>query len=251
MRWYLEAGVDETTGEAPLDRKAAATPAAARPAPPAEPAAPAAAATAEAARAVDDAVAAARAAMTLDDLRRAVEAFDGCLLRRTANRTVFGRGSPSARVVLIGEAPGAEEDRRGLPFVGPSGRLLDRILASIDLDESRVWISNTVFWQPLGNRTPSSAETAACQPFVQRMIEIIQPAVLVALGGPAATKLLGRAEPIGKLRGRWFDLPIAGRAEPAALTATFHPAYLLRSPGQKRLAWSDFLAVRRRLDALR
>lgn len=247
MRWYLEAGVDETIGETPIDRSVPAATTAERP--PAA-AAPAAAAPAAAAVAVSDAVASARAAATLDDLRRALEAFDGCPLRQMASRTVFGRGSPSAPVVFIGEAPGAEEDRRGLPFVGPSGRLLDRILASIGLDESRVWISNTVFWQPPGNRPPSSAETAACQPFLQRMIEIIQPAVLVALGGPAATALRGRAEPIGRLRGHWFDYPIAGRARPAALTATFHPAYLLRSPAQKRLAWRDFLALRRRLDQL-
>lgn len=255
MRWYLDAGVDETVGEMPVDRTVPAAPAAPAPSPP-PPAAPASApasapaphvpepATAVAA----DAAARAAAATNLDELRAALAAFDGCPLKQTATNLVFGRGSAAARVVLVGEAPGAEEDRQGLPFVGPSGKLLDRMLASIGLDEDAVFITNTVFWRPPGNREPTTNESAACLPFLRRAIEIIAPRLLVALGGPAANTLLERAEAVGKLRGRWFDYRSPGLDSTVPATATYHPAYLLRSPGQKRLAWRDMLGIRQRLD---
>lgn len=277
MQWYLDAGVDETIGEVPIDRLAA-PPAmgAGRPATVAEPSMPPPAAPARAAvpergagqgvipasqlpripplhallpeeKLVQQAVSLASNVGSLADLRDAVASFDGCPLKRTATNLVFGRGNPSARIVLIGEAPGAEEDRQGLPFVGPSGRLLDRMLASIDLTPDDVFISNTVFWRPPGNRVPTSSETAACMPFLQRMLELIDPDVLVALGGPAAAALLGRAESVGKLRGRWFPYQSPGLSRPAAATVTFHPAYLLRSPGQKRLVWRDLLAIKKKL----
>jgi DNA polymerase len=160
---------------------------------------------------------------------------------------VFGDGNAEARVVLIGEAPGAEEDRQGRPFVGPSGQLLDRMLASIGLDRGAVFISNTVFWRPPGNRSPTSQEVTACAPFLARMIELIEPEILVALGGPAANALCGSPESVGRLRGRWFSFSTPGLAQPIPTTALYHPAYLLRSPAQKRLAWRDLLAIQKRL----
>jgi uracil-DNA glycosylase len=285
MRWYLEAGVDETIGAAPVDRFVAPPPVAVPPArpgsaPAAAPAkepAPRKGAAADALRAgasprpspslpkpsrprsllpksllpeemvVEQAVSLAANAASLTALKDAVDLFDGCPLKRTATNLVFGRGNPAARIVFIGEAPGAEEDLQGAPFVGPSGRLLDRMLDSIGLTSNDVFISNTVFWRPPGNRSPTSSETAACMPFLQRMLELIDPDVLVALGGPAAAVLLGRAESVGKLRGRWFPYQSPGLSRPATATATFHPAYLLRSPAQKRLAWRDFLAIKRTL----
>lgn len=254
LAWYLEAGVDETIGEEPLDRYAEPAPeavamaeaAAAPPRPPAAAQAPSVAHRPP----VAAAVAAAGDASTLEELRATLASFDGCALARTATNLVFGEGCATARVVLIGEAPGSEEDRRGLPFVGPSGQLLDRMLASIGLSRANVFISNTVFWRPPGNRSPSSGEVAVCLPFLERMIELIDPLVLVALGGPAANALLGRGESIGKLRGRWFTYQTSRLARPVATTALFHPAYLLRTPGQKRLAWRDLLALRHKLGDL-
>jgi DNA polymerase len=264
MQWYLEAGVDETIGDAPVDRFIAAPPA--RVAEPLLPA-PARLAVGERSEAdaprprqplglksllpeetvVQHAVSLASNAPRLASLQEALERFEGCPLKRTATNLVFGRGNPAARIVFVGEAPGAEEDVQGLPFVGPSGRLLDRILGSIGLTPRDVFITNTVFWRPPGNRSPTSSETAACMPFLQRMIELINPDVLVALGGPAATTLLGRAESVGRLRGRWFSYQTPGLSRPVSVIVTFHPAYLLRSPAQKRLAWRDFLAIKRKL----
>jgi uracil-DNA glycosylase family 4 len=270
MAWYLEAGVDETIGDAPLDRyeqaassagiaesatrsddrASAASEAGAHPGRPA-PAPPPIETPSHVRRPpVAAAVTAAADARTVDELRAILAAFDGCALSKTATNLVFADGSPSAPVVLIGEAPGSEEDRRGLPFVGPSGQLLDRMLASIGLSRADVFISNTVFWRPPGNRSPSSGEVAVCMPFVERMIELIDPAIVVALGGPAANALFGRAESIGRLRGRWLTYQTPRLPRPVAGTALFHPAYLLRTPGQKRLAWRDLLALRAKLDDL-
>ena len=199
LQWYLEAGVDETIGEAPVNRcleppavRAAASAARNSPppappvhgmedAPPAPPArTPAKPAAAD--QALHSAWALAAAAMTVEELRRALEGFDGCGLKKTATNLVLGNGNPRARIILIGEAPGAEEDRQGVPFVGVSGRLLDRMLGSIGLDRTRVYISNTVFWRPPGNRNPTTMEMAICIPFVERLIELVDPEILVALG---------------------------------------------------------------------
>ena len=258
LAWYIEAGVDETIGEEPLDRYAEPQPdvpgPAVAPAMEATEAPPAEAAASRPAVAhrppVAAAVAAAADAGTLKELRTVLAGFDGCALSKTATNLVFGDGCATARVVLVGEAPGSEEDRRGLPFVGPSGQLLDRMLASIGVLRENVFISNTVFWRPPGNRSPSSGEVAVCMPFLERMIELIDPLLLVALGGPAANALLGRGESIGKLRGRWFTYQTPRLARPVATTALFHPAYLLRTPGQKRLAWRDLLALRHKLEEL-
>lgn len=193
--------------------------------------------------------AAAAAAGSLDELRAVLEDFDGCNLRLTARRLVFADGSPHARVMFVGEAPGREEDEQGLPFVGRSGRLLDRMLAAIGLSRAEVYIANVVPWRPPGNRTPTPQETEICKPFVLRQIELVDPEVLVYLGGAAAAALSGTTEGILRLRGRWLAHATSARTIPAL--ATLHPAYLLRQPLQKRLAWRDFLALRRALDGVR
>lgn len=191
----------------------------------------------------------AQASVTVDGLRRALEGFDGCGLKKTATNLVFTDGNPEARILFIGEGPGAEEDRRGIPFVGPSGKLLDKMMASIGLDRADVLISNTVFWRPPGNRTPTVHETAVCMPFVERLIELVDPKILVALGGPAAKSLLAQTVGVGRLRGKWFPYSTPGLARPIEATALYHPAYLLRSPGQKRNTWSDWLDIKRKLAA--
>ncbi len=197
-------------------------------------------------------VAAARAeaagAATLDALRDVMLRFDGCNLKKTATQLVFADGNPAARVMLIGEAPGREEDLDGRPFVGRSGKLLDRMLAAIGLDRSSVYIANVVPWRPPGNRTPSPLETEICRPFLARQIELVDPAVLVSLGGAAAKVLAGSTDGILKLRGKWLSYRLGDRDVPCL--ATLHPAYLLRQPLQKRLAWRDFLTLKRRIDEL-
>lgn len=188
---------------------------------------------------------AARTAATLEALRAIVEGFDGCALKITASQLVFADGNPESRLMLVGEAPGAEEDRLGKPFVGRAGQLLDRMLAAIGLDRTRVYIANIVPWRPPGNRTPTPQESAICLPFITRQIELVDPAVLVLLGGFAASSLLGTKDGILKTRGRWFNFS-AGHRDIRTL-ATLHPAYLLRQPSQKRLAWRDMLAIKRAL----
>src|ERR1700688_3406848 len=255
LDFYLEAGVDALVGEHPVDRLAAAEPA---PAPPrvfnqailppdleikGRPSAPAAP------PALDEAAMAARAAAksskTLDELRAILDKFDGCALKATATQMVFADGNPQARVMFVGEAPGRDEDIEGLPFVGRSGKLLDRMLAAIGLTRANAYIANIVPWRPPGNRTPTPQESAICLPFTLRQIELVDPDVLVCLGGPSAQTLLGSRDGILKTRGRWFTFQSGSREIRA--TATLHPAYLLRQPLQKRLAWRDFLGIRKAL----
>jgi uracil-DNA glycosylase family 4 len=188
---------------------------------------------------------AARSAATLEELRTILESFNGCALKATATKLVFADGNPKARVMLVGEAPGYEEDRSGLPFVGRSGKLLDLMLTTIGLDRTNVYIANIVPWRPPGNRTPTPQEAAVCLPFMLRQIELCDPDVLVCLGGPSAQTLLGVKEGILKMRGRWFIFD-NGKREIRAMP-TLHPAYLLRSPIAKRLAWRDFLAIKKAL----
>jgi uracil-DNA glycosylase len=188
---------------------------------------------------------AARNAQTLEELREMLAAFEGCALKQTATQLVFADGNPQAKLMLVGEAPGRDEDLEGRPFVGRSGQLLDRMLAAIGLDRTSVYIANVVPWRPPGNRTPSPQETQVCLPFIQRQIELCNPDVLVCLGGPSAETLLGQ-KGITKIRGRWFTYQ-AGTREIRAMP-TFHPAFLLRSPLQKRFAWRDFLAVKKALN---
>nr|WP_244313759.1 uracil-DNA glycosylase [Stappia sediminis] len=189
---------------------------------------------------------AAASAETLEDLHRILASFEGCNLKRTAKNLVFADGGPQARVMFVGEAPGREEDIQGLPFVGRSGQLLDRILAAIGLDRQSVYIANVVPWRPPGNRTPSPQETEICKPFIKRQIELVDPDVLVFLGGASAKALLGVTDGILRLRGRWMTYD-TGKRQIRAI-ATLHPAYLLRNPAQKRLAWRDFLAIRAALE---
>lgn len=228
LDWYLAAGVDEAIGEAPVDRFTAV---------------PAAAVATQ--DAVESARQIAARAQTLDELRAALAGFEECGLKRTATSLVFADGNPEAGLMLVGEAPGAEEDRQGLPFVGRSGQLLDRMLAAIGLDRTHCYIANTLPWRPPGNRKPTDAETAMCIPFIQRQIELARPKLLAFLGGTAAATMLGRTEGITRLRGRWLAYPL-GEVEIPVLPM-FHPAYLLRQPAAKRQAWQDLLRLREKL----
>jgi uracil-DNA glycosylase family 4 len=268
LRWLAEMGADETIGDAPVCRYAdlqsapAAAAVASRAAtdgtrvPETERVArPAVAATPELlapAQGAIDAREAAMSASTLDELREKLEAFEGCALKFTATNTVFSDGNPDSLVMFIGEAPGVEEDRQGKPFVGASGQLLDRMLAAIGL--SRVghgaegaYISNVLFWRPPGNRSPTTAEIAACLPFIQRHIELVKPRILVYLGGTAAKTMLDTPQGIMRLRGKWVDHTTPGLEAPIPAMPTFHPAYLLRTPAQKREAWADFLSIKKKL----
>jgi DNA polymerase len=210
---------------------------------------PAAAAPLAPAQGAADAREAAARANSLEELRAALEAFEGCALKRTATNLVFARGNPQAPVMFIGEAPGAEEDRRGLPFVGASGQLFDRMVSHIGLDEESLYITNIIFWRPPGNRSPTDAESAACLPFVRRHIALVKPRLLVTLGRPAMNAVLGITTGINKARGRWVDYG-EGLDAPIPAMPTFHPAYLLRNPAQKRQSWIDLLSLREKLDAL-
>jgi uracil-DNA glycosylase len=182
-------------------------------------------------------------------LRARLDQFDGCALKATAMNTVFGVGPADAELMVIGEAPGEEEDRQGLPFVGRSGQLLDRMLASIGLEREKVYVTNTLYWRPPGNRTPTPQEVLACTPFLHRQIVLIAPKILLLVGGAAAKTVLQRPEGIMRLRGRWHEVTVNGAVAPIPAMATFHPAYLLRSPAQKREAWQDLLTVSERLSA--
>ena len=265
LEWQIAMGANEAIGEVAVNRlapppPAAAAPAAARPiAPPPVRAAPPlvvpsvvsppgvlAESLAEAAQ---SARALAAGAASIEALGALVAAFDECPLKRTATNTVFLDGNPAAPVMIIGEAPGAEEDRIGRPFVGRAGQLLDRMLAAIGLDRTSVQITNVIYWRPPGNRKPTSAEIAACLPFVLRHIALARPKVLVLAGGTAASALLPLSEGITRLRGRWFELTVPGREAPVPTLPMFHPAFLLRTPERKREAWRDLLALKVRLDA--
>jgi uracil-DNA glycosylase family 4 len=189
----------------------------------------------------------ARHARSLAELEAILAAFEGCTLRFSAKNLAFHDGNPDGRVMLVGEAPGADEDRIGKPFMGRSGQLLDRMLAAVGLDRGQVYIANVVPWRPPGNRTPTPQEVAICKPFIERQIELASPDFLVCLGGPATQNLLDIKDGILRTRGRWFDYRTNdGRAIRAL--PTLHPAYLLRQPLQKRLGWRDFSALRRALD---
>ncbi|MBX3581326.1 MAG: uracil-DNA glycosylase [Rhizobiaceae bacterium] len=189
-------------------------------------------------------------AATLDELRDQMAAFDGCNLKFTAKNLVFADGNPEADIMLVGEAPGRDEDLEGLPFVGRSGQLLDRILAAIGLDRGSVYIANVIPWRPPGNRTPTPHETEICRPFIERQIELANPRVLVTLGGPSAKTLLNTTEGVMRLRGNWkTHVTSSGISIPAM--PTLHPAYLLRNPAHKKFAWRDFLEIKVRLDQLR
>lgn len=189
-------------------------------------------------------------AKTLKELKDIVENYNECLLKKTATNTVFSDGNPQAKIMVIGEAPGADEDRQGLPFVGLSGKLLDRMFAAIGLDRTTIYITNIIPWRPPGNRQPTSNETNLCMPFVERHIELIAPDFLILVGGTSAKSILQSNEGIMKLRGKWLSYQTATMEKPIRTLATFHPAYLLRAPGQKRLAWLDLLMLKQALKDL-
>jgi uracil-DNA glycosylase family 4 len=265
LTFYLEAGVDCALNEEPVNRlsdpgiisarreipEASETraPREATPKPvnitPAIPAMRGTAAPAPEA-AILSAREAARTAPTLEALRALLETFDGCALKSTATRLVFADGNPQARIMFVGEAPGREEDIEGLPFVGRSGKLLDRMMSAIGLDRTSAYIANVIPWRPPGNRTPTPQETQICLPFIQRQIELVNPDVLVTLGNPSTQTLLQTREGIMKTRGRWFEYDTGTRVIGAL--ATFHPAYLLRSPSYKRMAWQDLRAIAKALE---
>jgi len=261
LRWYVEMGADEAIAAEPANRFApppvpavaapASVPTAAPPPPPAAPAvvaAPPKALTESLAEAAQSARQLAAGAESVAALAALVATFDGCGLKRTATNTVFADGNSAAPVMIIGEGPGADEDRIGRPFVGRAGQLLDRMLAAIQMDRESVHITNVVYWRPPGNRTPTTAEIASCLPFVLRHIALVHPKLLVLAGGTAASALLPGGQGITRLRGRWFDLEIPGLAEPVPTLPMFHPSFLLRTPERKREAWRDLLALRARLD---
>jgi DNA polymerase len=185
---------------------------------------------------------------TLDELREALAVFEGCALRNTAKHLVFADGNPKARVMLVGEAPGKDEDIQGLPFVGVSGKLLDRMLASIGLDRTSVYIANTLPWRPPGNRPPTAIEQAICMPFIERQIELSSAEILVLVGGVSAKLMLATDTGIMRLRGKWSSYRTETRELPAL--PILHPAYLLRQPAQKRLAWRDLLSLKARIAEL-
>jgi len=252
LNWLVEAGADEAIAEEPVNRltaKPAVQPLQAPVPPRAAPArAPAIPAVIEG-DAVGGAMAAATAATTLAELQAALEAFDGCPLKRTATNTVFADGVASGRVLLIGEAPGRDEDRVGKPFVGRAGQLLDKMLASIGLDRNtNAYITNVINWRPPDNRDPTPEEAAACLPFLRRHIELADPQVIILLGAVAARHVVGISDGIMKLRGRWLEYRVGDRMVP--LMPTLHPAYLLRQPAHKKLAWRDLQAVRDKMQTL-
>jgi DNA polymerase len=261
LRWLAEAGADEAVGEQPLNRFRPAP--AARPPrmpepgaafkPRAAPLIPPAAAPQSPVPgdedAIGQAIAAAAASTTLLQLKAAVEAFEGCALKRNATNTVFADGTPAHRIMFIGEAPGKEEDAAGLPFVGRAGRLLDKMLAAIGLDRKRnAYITNVLNWRPPNNRDPSPEEAAACLPFLRRHIELVDPGIIILLGAVAARHVMGKTEGIMRLRGNWQEYYVGGRMVP--VMPTLHPAYLLRRPIDKRLAWRDLQAIAGKVDTL-
>ena len=281
LTWSLAMGADEAIGDVAVDRfaeserraqalAAARQTAAARPAPtkpvavaPQSSSQPAAAPQAPApiaprgapafdgglAATIEAARAAAAAADTLDALRDAVLAFEGCALKKTATNTVFADGVPDGGLMLIGEAPGADEDRLGRPFVGVSGQLLDRMLAAIGRSrQADAYITNVLFWRPPGNRKPTDSEIAICRPFVERHIALVRPLLLVLVGGTASAAMLPGSPGITRLRGQWLTLEVNGLPEPVQAIAMYHPSFLLRSPERKREAWADLLSIKTRLE---
>jgi DNA polymerase len=254
LNWYKEIGVDTVVEEHPMNRfQQAAAPAPKKQQRPSSnqniPIVPPS-------TAMQTSQNLASQAKTLEELKQAMASFDGCALKATATNLVFADGNPKAHVMLVGEAPGADEDRQGFPFVGLSGQLLDRVLASVGLDRkseaetNSVYIANILPWRPPGNRQPTTAEIATCYPFIERHIELIQPKILVFLGGVAAKTLLQSNEGIMRLRGRWKEYISPGLSQPIKALATFHPAFLLRSPAQKAQVWRDFLMVQKELKIL-
>ena len=263
LEWLVAMGATDAVGDAPVDRttpveKSAATAVEnrenAQPSPQGQMTTPSAApstiieAKSQKAPVVVDesAYEAAKGAKTVEELYDAVQAFEGCSLKRTANTTVFADGNPNAPVMIIGEAPGADEDRTGVPFEGESGQLLNRMLKAAGWSRGEdTYLTYVVPWRPLGNRTPNAQEIALCQPFLTRHIELAKPKVLILLGSVSAQSVLGVKDGISKVRGKWHDHQKGD--ETIQAMAMFHPSYLLRQPRQKALAWKDLLEIKAKL----
>ncbi len=261
LQFYLDCGVDEVMGDVALDRTQIPEKILPMVAPTTKTAVATAALAASAEsspeglagviESLEEARTLAAAAKTVEELRAALDSFKGLAIKRTATQMVFADGNPQARVMFVGEAPGADEDRLGRPFVGVSGQLLDKMLGSIGLSrEDNAYISNVINWRPPGNRAPSDAEIALSLPFIRRHIELVNPAVVVFVGGVSAKTLLDTTQGITRLRGKWADYSSEGLAQPIPAMCLFHPAYLLRSPQQKSLAWADLLSLKNKLRAL-
>jgi DNA polymerase len=267
LRWYVEQGVDEAIGEEPIDRFAAPPPPAAAAAvtpiapaspraptplraPPPPAAVPRGPVPLESPQLVEDARALAEGCSTLAELEAAIRGFEGCALKRTAKNTVFADGTPGAPVMIVGEAPGADEDRLGKPFVGVSGQLMDRMMGAIGLSrDGGFYVTNILFWRPPGNRTPTTTEQGMCLAFTRRHIELAKPKILVLAGGVAVKAVLDTTEGITRLRGKWTGYA-TGDGTVIPTMPTFHPAYLLRTPASKRQSWQDLLAIDKKLKEL-
>ena len=266
LSWYLDAGVDVAFDTDPVDRTIMpALPVADTPATKPDAAPPqhmqtrtdgAGASFIGASEARTESLKRALAAQNLDELRNAIAGFDGLSLKHTATNMVFAAGNPSAPIMVLGDAPESEDDRTGHAFVGPSGQLLDKMLAAINLTrENDVYIANILNWRPPGNRTPASAEIDVCLPFIERHIALVRPKLLVFAGEVAARALLGRSEPLSRLRGQWHDYvpqtpEMRQNAAPIPALALYHPTVLLRTPAQKRAAWADLLTVQAKANDL-
>lgn len=249
LEWQLQMGVDEVIQESPVNRLT--MPVKETPSPQTLPAAktPASASMSQSlAETVAEAKKLAATATTLDELRETVLGFNGCSLKKSARNTVFADGNPNSDVMLIGEAPGADEDRQGIPFCGASGKLLDKMLASIGLNRAEnCYITNTLFWRPPGNRTPTSDEIEICRPFVDKHIELYNPKLMIMVGGTAAKSLLHETRGITRLRGQALVYTHPYTQANIPVRVIFHPSYLLRQPLQKKLAWMDLLEIRTQL----
>jgi len=252
LDWYNAAGVDLAVGEVPVDRFAATLPNKSAPIIPQKnakaSASPSVTPTPPVPLHADptEANELAAKATSLQELEQILGDYDGCALKLRATQLVFADGNPEADIMLIGEAPGRDEDLQGKPFVGRSGQLLDKMLAAIGLDRTKVYIANTVPWRPPGNRTPTPAEIATCLPFLHRQIELVAPKFIITLGAPAAQTMFETKSTITKMRGQWRDLDL-GTFSVKALP-TLHPAFLLRQPAQKRLVWRDLLSLKQAID---
>jgi len=275
LAWLLEAGADEAIGETPVDRFASkkSNPpleggsknsseaknfsgrgtASANITPPRSSFAASTLPQGEGVRKEEDSIGTAqelaRAANSLAELKAALESFEGCALKKSASHTVFADGSPASRIMLIGEAPGRDEDRIGLPFVGRAGKLLDKMLAAIHLDRTSAYITNVINWRPPENRDPSPEEAAMCLPFLRRHIELVNPGIIILLGAVAARHVMGFSEGIMKLRGRWLEYRVGDVMVP--VLPTLHPAYLLRQAAHKKLAWRDLQAAEQKIISLK
>jgi len=266
LAWLVEAGADEAMGDVPADRFQTKTSRASNPpleggsknpkgtVPAFTAPTPKSASQiptlpqADSGDSIGDAIALARAANSLAELKAALEGFDGCALKRSATNTVFADGNPAHRIMFIGEAPGRDEDRQGLPFVGRAGKLLDKMMAAIHLDRTKAYITNVLNWRPPDNRDPSPEEAAMCLPFLRRHIELVDPEIMILLGAVSVRHVMGRSDGIMKTRGRWLEYSVNGRLVP--VMPTLHPAYLLRQPAHKKLAWRDLQAIEDKIISL-